>query len=468
MTTVNGAGGIGMPGELPAGDGDAARTDDPGSLSFGELLGGAMVASAAAGSQHPPAVPKPVPLSLDAGPAAIASAALQSGIIEFHEAAPTDELAAALRTSPLAGATGSAPAPSIAVPISMPSPGPKPPTSPAPTSFAELSSMNSLDMDLGAKVEIQVALPAAPPIVPPPPTIPLPPAGATPEVPLAIPPPAAIAASIPSAPIDAALAAKPKEQPAGPAAEAPVLAPRPILPVTPSSPLPGLYAGALRVRPAASTVPPLAQVPGAARPIAAHHPFAAGTEPSLSLEKPAAEPGVEALEPKPGAAVDARLVDASPAHAPPHHQSHGPASPGADAKALPDAAVDRAAPAQDPEPPRTGELGPSSARVTVGEGDSRVALWIAVRGESVRVEARAHNAAYADAINQRADELASGLADRGLQLGSMSADVAGDRAGHQQAEPQQRDDRRRAAEPDRPDDGPEPDRPRPRGVRAIA
>jgi hypothetical protein len=139
----------------------------------------------------------------------------------------------------------------------------------------------------------------------------------------------------------------------------------------------------------------------------------------------------------------------------------------ADAPARTEAAPSSARAEDNPLP--GGELGQSGARITVGEGDDRVSLLIALRGEHVRVEARAHSAIYADVIHQRADELASGLADRGLVLGSLSADVSGEHAAH--STPQQPDERsgRRSGQDRAPDPEPRPDgRPRPRGVRAIA
>lgn len=126
-------------------------------------------------------------------------------------------------------------------------------------------------------------------------------------------------------------------------------------------------------------------------------------------------------------------------------------------------------PAEDPSQSPAGELGRSGARITVGEGDDRVSLLIAVRGEQVRVEARAHSAVYADVLHQRSDELASGLAERGLVLGSLSADVTGERAAqHQPHQQDERPGRRPAGADPAPDPDPQPDRPRPRGLRAIA
>jgi hypothetical protein len=117
--------------------------------------------------------------------------------------------------------------------------------------------------------------------------------------------------------------------------------------------------------------------------------------------------------------------------------------------------------------PTAGEPGRSSAHIVVGEGDDRVALWIGVRGESVRIEARAHSAAYADALNRGAGDLAAGLADRGLQLGSLSADLQRDSAPRpdpREREPAPHRDASSRHEPTEP----EPGHPRPRGVRAIA
>ena len=147
-------------------------------------------------------------------------------------------------------------------------------------------------------------------------------------------------------------------------------------------------------------------------------------------------------------------------------------SPGSDgATALADA---RAAHAEAAGQGEGDQLGHSTARVTVGEGDERVSLFIAVRGDSVRVEARAHAAAYAHALNQRSHELASGLADHGLALGSLSTDLPGDRASHSNTDgggAGARSDRRDAAgtggdadrDPDR-----DPNNPGRRGLRAIA
>jgi hypothetical protein len=139
-----------------------------------------------------------------------------------------------------------------------------------------------------------------------------------------------------------------------------------------------------------------------------------------------------------------------------------------DAPAAPSDAAPRSMPAEDTSHP-TGELGRSGARITVGEGDDRVSLLIAVRGEQVRVEARAHSAAYADVLHQRSDELAAGLAQRGLVLGSLSADVTGERAAqHQPHQQEERPGRPPAGADPAPDPDPKPDRPRPRGLRAIA
>jgi hypothetical protein len=105
-----------------------------------------------------------------------------------------------------------------------------------------------------------------------------------------------------------------------------------------------------------------------------------------------------------------------------------------------------------------------------------MSLFIAVRGESVRVEARAHSAAYAEAFQQRSHELAAGLADRGLALGTLTADAPGDRgrqssagdagqpgAGRGEPHAHGQPDRRGGGGPER-----DPDQPRPRGLRAIA
>ena len=197
--------------------------------------------------------------------------------------------------------------------------------------------------------------------------------------------------------------------------------------------------------------------------------------PASDAEPPASTPptaagqvaAVEAGPALPAGSTEPRAEDAGP----PVHAVHLSARQGADAMAADAPARSDAAPAsaraEESQPPG-GELGQSGARITVGEGDDRVSLLIALRGEHVRVEARAHSAIYADVIHQRADELASGLADRGLVLGSLSADVSGERAGH--STPQQPDERsgRRSGEDRAPDPEPRPDRPPPRGVRAIA
>jgi len=168
------------------------------------------------------------------------------------------------------------------------------------------------------------------------------------------------------------------------------------------------------------------------------------------------------------APVDRKLPDggraALLAHAGPLSPASSPADPAtqSDSPAAP-------VPAHDPDDPHstTGEIGRSNARITVGEGDDRVALWIGVRGESVRVEAHAHSAAYAEALNRRADELAAGLADRGLVLGSLSADVQGDAA--PRPDPRGQDHHTERHEPSDPDGTDlHPSHPRPRGLRAIA
>ncbi|HWM88593.1 MAG TPA: hypothetical protein VNO33_22240 [Kofleriaceae bacterium] len=152
----------------------------------------------------------------------------------------------------------------------------------------------------------------------------------------------------------------------------------------------------------------------------------------------------------------------------PLHTSSAPGAPEAATLADPTTADVSADPTADPSP--AGELGSSSARVTVGEGDDRVALWIAIRGESVRVDARAQSAAYADVLHQRADELASGLADRGLVLGSLSADVSGDQTPRSRdRDPDAQPRPHHHADPDPPTDTDQrPTQPRPRGLRAIA
>ncbi|HKE15372.1 MAG TPA: hypothetical protein VKB80_10925 [Kofleriaceae bacterium] len=211
------------------------------------------------------------------------------------------------------------------------------------------------------------------------------------------------------------------------------------------------------------------------RPADAH---AAALEPT-PVRAPATPPTRPAIEPRAPAGAPAGAPDRGAAAAPhPVHIAGAHGGSGASASPLAEPAA-AASPAHSPsaadgpdlDPPSpAGELGRSSARVTVGEGDDRVSLLIAVRGDSVRIEARAHSAVYADSLHQRADELASGLAEHGLHLGSLSADVAGDRAAQQPApQPDDRPGRHRAPEPDRSaDPDPTPTRPRPRGLRAIA
>jgi hypothetical protein len=589
MTAI-GSGGIGLPGgpsaEHAAGEADTSRDGDSGSLSFGEMLCGALVASASAYARAsvPAAVPAPSAvtatggLALGAGPAAIARAAHQTGQIEFHVAAPDQGVAAAPIPGPFSDGLSRHGTGSIANPIATPSPGPMPPPMPAPTSFADLGPVvgptanptadptanpaaglladqiahqtpGPMPPAIAAQAapvhpgkvaartaDLDVGPGATPPASPPPSDILAPGRGAVPAIGQASASAVsqALAAAISQvlgpaisqalAPAIDRAAAHAIDQAAAPAilpaaapailpAAAPAIVPAAAPAIVPAAapttdeqasaeslgrgaPIaapafparwtsravpvqPGLYTGNLRVRPAASSVPPVSVAPPPSTSVGGPDALSAGvpSQPAapddrlaLDLQADARIPtGAPASLP---AGLEAAVTDGQPAG---HPLLHGPAHGAGDASSrrdpttLPATPADRTLPTPDDQnEPRSGELGPSSARVTVGEGDSRVALWIAVRGESVRVEARAHNAAYADALNQRADELAANLADRGLQLGSLSAGVAGERSGQPSAEPQPRDDRRRPAEPDRHDDGTDPNQPRPRGVRAIA
>ncbi len=432
----------------PSGEGAAgAEGDDDSTVSFVEMLGGALAAAAAA-------IPPPLPAQPTA-PGSNASGAVAGAAVPAVEGrarpaviVPVSQLSlpvlssgAAADGAPDAGIEGAVQT------VAAPSAAPELP-------FAEVAAQLSIDGGEQGRPAIKEVAWSATAAAPPDP------AATAPWAPFRAPRAATFTASGERAgtpPVAAAPAAVPPGQatPVDGPVDAGALSRPDSLPVE-------LHAIA---SPRART--------GAASPLARMaHPAASAAEPLAAAPPPAG--GGELVVEASGPALPAgpREQPADGIAGPPTHAVHLPAHQSADPLPADAPARSDAAPAparaDDANQLPGGELGHSGARITVGEGDDRVSLLIALRGEHVRVEARAHSAVYADVLHQRADELATGLAERGLVLGSLSADVSGERAA--QSPPQQQDERsdRRPAGAREPDPEPRPDRPRPRGVRAIA